>query len=100
MLGRRVYYFGAEQVDGAAEAVELLGGKGTHLAEMVRLGIRVPPGFTITTEVCRYFHEHRTLSPDLTEELKAAMSRIEAETGREFDGPYTYSGASPLLLSV
>lgn len=100
MLGRRVYYFGAEQVDGAAEAVELLGGKGAHLAEMVRLGIPVPPGFTITTEVCRYFHEHRTLPPDLTEELEAAISRIEGETGREFGAPYTSPGGIPLLLSV
>src|SRR5436853_6878476 len=58
-----VYYFGAGHADGAGNMKPLLGGKGANLAEMTRIGLRVPPGFTITTEVCSYFYEYKRTYP-------------------------------------
>jgi pyruvate,orthophosphate dikinase len=73
----------------------LLGGKGAGLAEMTHLGLPVPPGFTITTEVCRYFMKTGELPPDLWDEVDAAIARLEEKSGRTFGG-----GEAPLLVSV
>ncbi|HEX6947481.1 MAG TPA: pyruvate, phosphate dikinase [Acidimicrobiia bacterium] len=73
----------------------LLGGKGAGLAEMTHLGLPVPPGFTITTEVCRHAMKTGELPPDLWDEVDAALDRLEEKSGRTFGG-----GTAPLLLSV
>jgi pyruvate, orthophosphate dikinase len=65
----------------------LLGGKGANLAEMTRIGLPVPPGFTITTEVCTYYYENeRSYPPQLIEQLDEALARIERSVGKEFGG--------------
>jgi len=75
---------------------KLLGGKGSGLAEMTKLGIPVPPGFTITTEVCRIFYEGGERLPHgLMEEVRRAMARLEEQTGKKFGDP-----KNPLLVSV
>ncbi len=95
-MGRFVYFFGNGRADGSAEMRDLLGGKGANLAEMVRLGIPVPPGFTITTEVCRYFYESGGKFPEgLWDEVKEGIKRIEEIMGRGFGDK-----ERPLLLSV
>ena len=79
--------------DGAMR--DLLGGKGAGLAEMTKLGLAVPPGFTITTDACRYVMEHKEVPPGLWEEVEKAVGRLEERTGRSFGG-----GPVPLLVSV
>ncbi len=75
-MSKWAYNFRQGEADGAASMKELLGGKGAGLAEMARLGLPVPPGFTLTTEVCGYFYAHdKTLPPDLSEQLDAALAR-------------------------
>ncbi len=91
-----VYSFGGGVAEGRAEMRNLLGGKGANLAEMANLGLPVPPGFTITTEVCSYFYDHgRQYPPEFADAVKAALGKIERETGRRFGDP-----ANPLLVSV
>ena len=91
-----VYFFGRGDSEGNASMKELLGGKGANLAEMARLGIPVPSGFTISTEVCRYFGEHDSdYPPGLREEVEGALQRLEMLTGKSFG-----SQEKPLLLSV
>jgi len=91
-----VYYFGKTKAEGDAKMKNLLGGKGANLAEMVRLGFPVPPGFTISTEVCKYYYDHGEKYPgELTGEVKAAMEMLEKETGKGFG-----SAERPLLVSV
>ncbi len=91
-----VYGFGDGKAEGSAEMRNLLGGKGANLAEMSSLGIPVPPGFTITTEVCTYFYDHdRTYPADLTAEVDAAMAEIERILGNGFGAT-----DNPLLVSV
>jgi pyruvate,orthophosphate dikinase len=88
-----IYFFGGGKAEGKREMRELLGGKGAGLHEMTRLGAPVPPGFTITTEVCTFYYAHgrRGLEKNLTDSL----SRIEKLLGRRF-GDY----GDPLLVSV
>lgn len=74
---------------------DLLGGKGANLSEMVKLGLPVPPGFTITTEACREYLKTNKLPAQLTQELDAAISALEKDLGREFGNP-----EKPLLVSV
>ena len=74
---------------------DLLGGKGANLSEMVKLGLPVPPGFTITTEACREYLKTNKLPAQLTKELDAAISALEKDLGREFGNP-----DKPLLVSV
>ena len=95
MADRLVYYFGGGQADGGKEDKALLGGKGANLAEMARIGVPVPPGFTITTEVCRYYLREGRYPDGLREQVAAALSRLERETGKTFGGD-----DFPLLLSV
>ena len=91
-----VYSFSAERADGRAEMKNLLGGKGANLHEMASLGLPVPPGFTITTEVCTYFYANgKTYPSDLAAQVDAAVEEIARQTGRSFG-----DAANPLLLSV
>src|ERR1700726_4928246 len=72
-----VYYFGDGHADGTGKMKPLLGGKGANLAEMTRIGLPVPPGFTLTTEVCTYFYDHnRTYPPQLKAEVEAALAKL------------------------
>ncbi len=87
-----VMFFG----EGSKDMKGLLGGKGANLSEMTRMGIPVPPGFTITTEVCRYYYAHGEKYPEeLREQVKKALERLEEKAGRKFGDPN-----SPLLVSV
>jgi pyruvate,orthophosphate dikinase len=91
-----VYSFGGGKADGRAEMKELLGGKGANLAEMSSLGLPVPPGFTITTEVCTYFYKNdRRYPPDLEQQVNKALATIETLIGAKFG-----DAKNPLLISV
>lgn len=90
-----IYFFSENETDGKANMRKLLGGKGAGLAEMSRLGIRVPPGFTITTEVCRYFQQEKKLAPGLEDEVKRYMSKVENIMNMKFGDE-----KNPLLVSV
>lgn len=91
-----VYSFGAGQAEGAAEMKELLGGKGANLAEMSNLGLPVPPGFTVTTEVCTAFYDNERRLPDeLGEQVDAALRNIGTIVGHSFGDE-----KNPLLVSV
>ena len=91
-----VYPFGDGRSDGRAEMKDLLGGKGANLAEMVNLGIPVPPGFTITTEVCSHYFQSSGKYPEtLAADVDEAMALTGARLGKRFGDP-----ANPLLVSV
>lgn len=91
-----VYSFGTGKTEGRADMRNLLGGKGANLAEMTSLGLPVPPGFTITTEVCSAFYKNgRQYPSELKAQVDTALKRIEAESGMIFGNP-----ANPLLVSV
>nr|CCC95256.1 unnamed protein product [Trypanosoma congolense IL3000] len=90
-----VYYFGGKQADGNRDMKELLGGKGANLAEMVNLGIPVPPGFTITTEACGMYQQTKTISQEIVNQVKENVRRVEKEMGATFGDP-----ENPLLFSV
>jgi len=93
---QNVFFFSKDQTDGNASMKELLGGKGANLAEMSELGIPVPPGFTITTEVCGYYQDHEGTYPGgLEEEVANNLKKLEAATGKAFG-----STENPLLVSV
>ncbi len=90
-----VYAFG-KKTDGDSKMKALLGGKGANLAEMALIGLPVPPGFTVTTEVCTYFYENKNTYPKtLDAEIKDAVARVERETGKKFGDVN-----NPLLFSV
>jgi pyruvate,orthophosphate dikinase len=89
---RYVFHF----TEGSAEQRSLLGGKGANLAEMLRIGLPVPPGFTITTEAClEYLKKGDSFLDDIWEEIKASVNNLEKETGKVFGGD-----KNPLLVSV
>src|ERR1700710_2383335 len=93
---KHIYAFGGDTAEGGGKGKELLGGKGYGLAEMSLLGIPVPPGFTITTEVCTYYQSHGGTYPDtLKPEVEAHLKRVEERLGQRFGDP-----GNPLLLSV
>ena len=93
---RMVYFFGGGSADGRADMKNLLGGKGANLAEMANLGIPVPAGFTITTDVCTYYYEHgRSYPQQLEEEVGAALAKVERVMGAKFG-----DARNPLLVSV
>lgn len=95
-MAKYVYLFGAGKTEGSAKMKDLLGGKGANLAEMAALGIPVPPGFTITTEVCRYYYKNGGKYPEgLTEQVRQGMRFLEEATGHKFGDP-----ENPLLVSV
>ena len=95
MKNNLIFEFSKQHTDGDASMVNLLGGKGANLAEMSNLGISVPPGFTITTEVCNYFMEHNELPDTLEEEVDNAVKKLEKYSNLSFGGK-----SNPLLLSV
>jgi pyruvate,orthophosphate dikinase len=91
-----VYTFGDGKAEGRAEMRNLLGGKGANLAEMANLGLPVPPGFTITTEVCTWFYANRKSYPkELKGEVEAALAHVGRLTGKNFG-----DAKNPLLVSV
>src|SRR6516164_2080072 len=94
--GKWVYAFGGDKAEGRASMRNLLGGKGAGLAEMAQLKLPVPPGFTITTEVCTYFYQHGKIYPkDLKRQVDAALTEIGRTTGKKFG-----DADNPLLVSV
>mgnify|MGYP003634326904 FL=1 len=91
-----VYSFGKEKNDGDATMRNLLGGKGCNLAEMASLGLPVPPGFTITTEVCTHYYDHKNEYPsELKSQVEVALKQVEKSMGMEFG-----NSENPLLVSV
>src|SRR4051812_44939870 len=93
--GQYVYQFG-KKTDGNGGMKPLLGGKGANLAEMCRIGLPVPPGFTITTEVCTYYYDNRrTYPPALKAQMQAGVAALERQTGKKFGDL-----KDPLLVSV
>ena len=91
-----VYFFGGKRADGKADMKALLGGKGANLAEMVNIGMPVPAGFTITTEVCTYYYQNKNKYPkELKAQVQEALKKIEKEMGANFGDP-----ENPLLVSV
>jgi len=96
-LKKYVYGFGNKKADGDGAMKPLLGGKGANLAEMSRIGLPVPPGFTITTEVCTYYYQHKKSYPkELEPQVKAGVAFIEKIMGTKFGD----KSAMPLLVSV
>jgi pyruvate,orthophosphate dikinase len=94
-MAKYVYPFGAGKADGKADMKNLLGGKGANLAEMTNIGLPVPAGYTITTEVCTYYYAHNNqYPPELRAEADAALAKIESIMGAKFGDP-----ANPLLVS-
>jgi pyruvate,orthophosphate dikinase len=96
MAEKYVYFFGDGKADGKAEMKNLLGGKGANLAEMTSIGLPVPPGFTISTEVCTEFYKNnRNYPAGLKEEVEANLREVETLMGKSFGDP-----ENPLLVSV
>jgi len=97
--GKYVYFFGGGKADGNESMKNLLGGKGANLAEMAghpKLKLPVPPGFTVTTEVCTYYYANRKTYPKILKaQVQEALSKMEKLTGKKFG-----DAANPLLLSV
>ncbi len=91
-----VYFFGGKKAEGRADMKELLGGKGANLAEMVNIGLPVPAGFTITTEVCTYFYKHNNTYPkELEKQVREALAKVEKIMNAKFGDT-----ENPLLVSV
>ena len=95
MSSKLIYQFSKKSTDGDKTMADLLGGKGANLAEMSNLGINVPPGFTVTTEVCNYFIENKTFPKNFDEELSSSIRKLEEHSGKVFG-----NSENPLLLSV
>ncbi len=98
-ITKYVYFFGGGKADGNESMKDLLGGKGANLAEMAghpKLKLPVPPGFTVSTEVCTYFYANKKKYPkDLTSQVDAAVTKVEKLTGKKFGDP-----SNPLLVSI
>src|SRR4029453_17805409 len=96
MASKYVYFFGSEKAEGKAEMEGLLGGKGANLAEMTNIGLPVPPGFTVSTEVCTYYYNNKKKYPkELEKQVKVALQGIEKLVGGKFGDE-----RNPLLVSV
>jgi pyruvate,orthophosphate dikinase len=96
MATKYVYFFGAGKADGKGTMKDLLGGKGAGLAEMTNAGVPVPPGFTITTDVCRYYYANKEKLPkELEAQQKAALDKLQKTIKKSFGDP-----SNPLLVSV
>jgi pyruvate,orthophosphate dikinase len=95
MASKKVYFFGGGKAEGHGAMKEILGGKGAGLAEMTNLGVPVPPGFTISTEVCNLYYKNRgKLPPDVKREIAANLARLERAIGKKLGDP-----KNPLLVS-
>ncbi len=95
-MKKYVYFFANGKAEGNAKMKDILGGKGAGLAEMTNLGVPVPPGFTISAEVCKYYYDHeRTYPEGLKEQVEEALHRLEEVSGKKFG-----SVENPLLVSV
>jgi len=94
-MGKYVYFFGGGKADGNIKMKDILGGKGAGLAEMTNIGIPVPPGFTISTEVCVYYYRNNGYPEGLKVEVQKALKRVEELTGKKFGDK-----DNPLLVSV
>ncbi|HQY89063.1 MAG TPA: PEP/pyruvate-binding domain-containing protein, partial [Tepidisphaeraceae bacterium] len=93
---KRVYYFGDGKAEANGTMKALVGGKGANLAEMTRIGLPVPPGFTITTDTCNEFYKtNKQLPPALLAEVQANIARLEKSLGKKFGDP-----KNPLLVAV
>ena len=93
---KMIYYFGKTRTDGKGVSKQILGGKGANLADMTSIVLPVPPGFTITTEVCGdYYKSGQQMPPGLMDEVKKNVATLEAELGKKFG-----DDKNPLLLSV
>ena len=90
-----IYFFGNNKAEGSAEDKNILGGKGANLAEMTKLGIPVPPGFTIGTGVCISYIKNGAYPDGIEEETQLALKKVEAVMGQEFGNQ-----ENPLLVSV
>jgi len=103
-MKKYVYLFGANFTEGNAKMRDLLGGKGANLAEMARLGIPVPPGFTITTEVCSYYYKNnRTYPEELENQVNEALKKVENTINKKFgdkDNPLLFSVRSGARVSM
>jgi pyruvate,orthophosphate dikinase len=95
MSNKLIFQFSQKKTDGDKSMIDLLGGKGANLAEMSNLGVNVPPGFTITTEVCNYYIENNSMPENFDKELKASIGNLEKYSGKVFG-----NSENPLLLSV
>ena len=96
MANKLIYFFGKSKTDGSGDMKALLGGKGANLAQMTKIGLPVPSGFTITTEVCvNYYKNGRKYPPELATDLEKAVKWLEKETGKKFGDI-----KNPLLVSV
>ncbi len=96
MATKYVYFFGAGKADGKGHMKDLLGGKGAGLAEMTNAGVPVPPGFTITTDVCRYYYANKKKLPkELAAQQKLALDKLQGTLKKKFG-----DAANPLLVSV
>ena len=93
-MAKYVYFFGGNKAEGRADMKNLLGGKGANLAEMVNIGLPVPAGFTLTTEVCIAYGANKKYPPELKAEVEAAMKKTEEVMGAKFGDP-----KNPLLVS-
>ena len=95
-MAKYVYYFGDGHAEGNAKMKDVLGGKGAGLAEMTNIGVPVPPGFTISTDVCTYYYAHNETYPkELQSEVERNLARVEESVGRKFGDTQ-----KPLLVSV
>src|ERR1700690_3387244 len=96
MTSKYIYSFGGGKADGKADMKLVLGGKGANLAEMTNIGLPVPPGFTITTEMCIYVQKHRGSYPKgFRSKVLEALRKVEKRTGKKFGDL-----KNPLLVSV
>jgi pyruvate, orthophosphate dikinase len=94
--GKPIYYFSKSKTDGRGDMKPLLGGKGANLAAMTSIGLPVPPGFTITTELCTYYYKNgKKFPPNFWNDVKTAVAWLEKETGKKFSDT-----KNPLLVSV
>src|SRR5262249_45186554 len=95
-MNKHVYSFGAGHADGDGSMKDVLGGKGAGLAEMSRAGVPVPPGFTISTEVCNiYFQNNKQVPKEINNEILEALEKLESQIGKKLG-----DSENPLLVSV